>query len=131
MNQPVPEIYSDASPLTPSQRKYLDMILTWGTWGDFQSLLAKLSNIATKHNVSLTNVATRWVLQQDAVGAVIVGTRLGVSNRSEENLKVFGWELDEKDLLEINELALGSTRTKVDAVFAKLGDCGNEYRAMH
>ena len=107
------------------------MILTWGTWNEFQALLTSLSDIATKHEVSLTNVATRWVLQQNAVGAVIVGTRLGVSNRGEENLKAFGWGLNEEDILKINKLALGSAGSKVDGVFAKLGDCGNEYRAMH
>lgn len=107
------------------------MINTWGTWADFQTLLSTLSLVATKHGVSLTNVATRWVLQQTRVGAVIVGTRLGVSSRVEDNLKAFGWQLSQMDMIGINAVALGMMNEKVDAVFAKLGDCGNEYRAMH
>lgn len=107
------------------------MIRNWGTWTDFQTLLGTLSTIAQKHNVTLTNVATRWVLQQPAVGAVIVGTRLGVSLHGDENLKVFGFHLSDGDLAEINEVALGNDGEKSLAVFQALGDCGNEYRAMH
>ncbi|KAI0146473.1 NADP-dependent oxidoreductase domain-containing protein [Pestalotiopsis sp. NC0098] len=129
--QPAPEIYAEKDPLTPSQRKYFDMIRNWGTWTDFQTLLSALSTIAQKHNVTLTNVATRWVLQQPAVGAVIVGTRLGVSLHGDENLKVFGFHLSDGDLAGINEVALGKDGEKSLAVYQALGDCGNEYRAMH
>lgn len=107
------------------------MITTWGTWDEFQSLLSVLPSIAGKHGVSLTNVATRWVLQQEAVGAVIVGTRLGASSHGDENLKVFGFMLDADDMAAINAAALGPDGAKGQAMFEKLGDCGNEYRAMH
>ncbi|ROV89087.1 hypothetical protein VMCG_09859 [Cytospora schulzeri] len=134
LGQPTPEIYSEVSQLTPSQRKYFDMIETWGTWAEFQLLLSKLSSIAQKHgpDISLTNVATRWVLQQPAVGAVIVGTRLGVSSHVEDNLNVFNFKLDEEDVATINETALGGLKmARAEVVYEKLGDCGNEYRAMH
>lgn len=107
------------------------MIHNWGSWSDFQNLLKVLSAVAQKHQMSLTNVATRWVLQQPAVGAVIVGTRLGVSAHGDENLNVFKLKLDESDMKGINEVALGATGEKSVAMFQKLGDCGNEYRAMH
>lgn len=109
------------------------MLQTWGTWSEFQTLLETLSAIAKKHGpeFSLTNVATRWVLQQSAVGAVIVGTRLGVSSHAEDNLNVFKFQLDEADMIAVNSVALGEAGVKVKAVFDKLGDCGNEYRAMH
>lgn len=111
------------------------MLQNWGSWSDFQILLQTLSSIAKKHGseVSLTNVATRWVLQQPAVGAVIVGTRLGVSSHASDNLNVFQFRLDEGDMAAINEVALGNVpdRAKARAVYEKLGDCGNEYRAMH
>lgn len=116
------------SNLTPSKRKYLDAISTWGTWAEFQDLLKILSEIATAHGVSLTNVATRWVLQQPAVGAVIVGTRLGVSEHVEDNLRVFGWTLSDEDMRRINVVALGADGHKLDSVFSALGDCGAEYR---
>lgn len=114
--------------------QYFDMIETWGTWAEFQILLSKLASVAQKYGpaVSLTNVAARWVLQQPAVGAVIVGTRLGVSSHAAENLNVFGFRLDEEDMAMINGVALGGPGLdKAKAVFERLGDCGNEYRAMH
>lgn len=111
------------------------MLQNWGTWSDFQVLLETLSSISKKHgsDISLTNVATRWLLQQSAVGAVIVGTRLGVSSHASDNLNVFKFQLDEEDMAAINKVALGESpgRAKAKAVFDKLGDCGNEYRAMH
>ena len=107
------------------------MISAWGSWADFQGLLTVLSKVAAKHHVSLTNVATRWVLEQPAVGAVIVGTRLGVSSHAADNLGVFRTVLDRDDIKAINDIALGPDGEKSAALFSKLGDCGNEYRAMH
>ena len=51
------------------------MILkVWGDWTLFQELLRVLRSIGDKHGgVSIANVATRWVLDQPAVGAVIIG----------------------------------------------------------
>jgi aryl-alcohol dehydrogenase-like predicted oxidoreductase len=63
--------------MTPSQKKYLDIILSaWGTWALFQQLLVVLRRIGDSHGgVSIANVATRWVLDHDFVGAVIIGNR--------------------------------------------------------
>lgn len=93
------------------------MLQNWGTWPDFQILLETLASIAKKHGseISLTNVATRWVLQQSEVGAVIVGTRLGVSSHSSDNLNVFKFQLDEGDMTAINEVALGNVPDRVKA----------------
>ncbi|KAI1387990.1 aldo/keto reductase [Hypoxylon trugodes] len=131
LHQPAPAVYLESHQLTPSQRKYFDMIQTWGTWTTFQSLLSCLFPIADKHKVSISNIATRWVLQQPTVGAVIVGTRLGVSDHIEDNLRVFGFSLDNDDMQNINAVALGPGGEKVSALFDKLGDCGNEYRKIH
>ncbi|KAI1419627.1 putative aryl-alcohol dehydrogenase [Xylaria sp. FL1777] len=131
LNQHLPEMYSASNNFTPSQRKYLGMICDWGSWDDFQRLLYKLSVIAQKHRVTLTNVATRWVLTKPQVGAVIVGTRLGVTAHNEENLAVFDLKLDDEDIKAIDEIALGSENEKTLALFESLGDCGNEYRKMH
>lgn len=50
------------------------MIKAWGDWTLFQELLALLRSIGDRHGgVSIANVATRWVLEQPAVGAVIIG----------------------------------------------------------
>ncbi|GAW21159.1 hypothetical protein ANO14919_106760 [Xylariales sp. No.14919] len=131
LDQHSPEMYSASSHLTPSQRKYLGMIYDWGTWVDFQELLHKLSTIAEKHGVSLTNVAIRWVLQKPQVGAVIVGTRLGVTTHDEDNLAVFDFELDHDDIQAIDKISLGDENERALELFGNLGDCGNEYRKMH
>ena len=107
------------------------MINNWGSWVEFQALLEVLSSIASKHGVSITNVATRWVLDQPAVGAVIVGTRLGLSENGTENAAVFGLHCSEADMAALNAVALGPRETKSVALFQKLGDCGHEYRGMH
>lgn len=110
---------------TPSQRKYFEMILTWGDWDLFQTLLQTLKDIAVKHNVSIPNVATRWVLDFPYVGAVIVGARMGVSEHTEENLKTYGWRLDDDDQANIEKVLEKSRR---EEVFRVMGDCGSEYR---
>ncbi|TKA26809.1 hypothetical protein B0A50_04255 [Salinomyces thailandicus] len=130
IDQPAPDIYKAVEPLTPSQRKYLDIIKAWGTWEDYQHLLRGLSEIGQKYNVSLSNVAIRWVLQQPAVGAAIVGTRLGVSSHGNDNTRVSSLRLSEEDSSAINRIALGEDLTRSKALFEKLGDCGNEYRAL-
>ncbi|KAI1491167.1 aldo/keto reductase [Biscogniauxia mediterranea] len=131
LGQPEPDLYSDSTRLTPSQRKYLGVINTWGGWEEFQGLLQQLLFVATKYNVTVTNVATRWVLQQPHVGAVIVGTRLGISSHAEDNLRVFGFYLNQDDLQAIEGVALGDGGYKTRELFEKLGDCGNEYTGMH
>ncbi|PFH56970.1 hypothetical protein XA68_15690 [Ophiocordyceps unilateralis] len=126
--QSSPEPYSERLPLSTSQRNYLDMINHWGSWTDFHSLLATISRAAAVHNVSIANVAIRWVLQHDAVGAVLVGNSLGSSSHCADNLAVFGWRLSDESMMTINALALGSAGERTDALFRKLGDCGSEYR---
>ncbi|KAL3454975.1 NADP-dependent oxidoreductase domain-containing protein [Aspergillus heterothallicus] len=120
---PPPDLYSEKT--TPSQRKYYAMIRSWGGWALFQELLLVLRRIARKHGVSVSNVATRWVLDFECVGAVIVGARMGVSGRFEENLASLGWALDEADREGI-EKVLG--RSKRQEMFEGMGDCGGEYR---
>ncbi|KAF5362604.1 hypothetical protein D9758_009583 [Tetrapyrgos nigripes] len=129
LGQKSPDVYSESAALTPSQRKYFDMILTWGTWPKFQELLATLRSIADKHStprqaLTLTNVATRWVLDRPEVASVIVGTRLGVSSNVQENLNVFGLRLDEDDRNRLDSFALGDSARRV---WEMVGDCGAEY----
>lgn len=51
------------------------MILkAWGTWALFQELLRVLREIGNRHGkLSISNLATRWVLDHPVVGAVIIG----------------------------------------------------------
>ena len=123
LGKPEPQLFGPDT--TPSQRKYFEMIQTWGDWDLFQTLLQTLKAIATKHNVSISNVATRWVLDFPYVGAVIIGARMGVSEHTEENLKTYGWKLDEEDQKRIEEIL---ERSRREEVFNVMGDCGSEYR---
>ena len=103
-----------------SRSKYKRFIDAAGGWSAFQALLAAADRAARKHDASISNVATRWVLDHDAVAAAIIGARLGESEHRADNLKVFEIALDDTD------------RAALDAAFAGTtpipGDCGDEYR---
>jgi enamine deaminase RidA (YjgF/YER057c/UK114 family) len=103
-----------------STMKYLRFVNAAGGWPVLQSLLDCLSAIAKKYNVSMANIATRWVLEQPAVAAVIVGARLGEREHRADNLQVFDFALDSEDLETIDQ-ALASAKPIP-------GDCGDEYR---
>ncbi len=72
-----------------SKMKYRRFIAAMGGWGVFQRLMRELQAIATRHGGSVSNVATRGVLQHPAVGAVIVGARLTESEHRADNLRLF------------------------------------------
>jgi aryl-alcohol dehydrogenase-like predicted oxidoreductase len=108
---------------TASLNKYKQMIDAWGGWGLFQKLLHTLKGIANKHNVSLANVATRYILDKPAVAGVIVGVRLGLSDHHADNARVFALQLDASDLEQIDNILSQS-----NDLYAIIGDCGDEYR---
>ena len=68
-----------------SRSKYKRFIDAAGGWGPFQGILAAAGEVARKHGVSISNVATRWVLEQPAVAAVIVGARITESEHRADN----------------------------------------------
>jgi aryl-alcohol dehydrogenase-like predicted oxidoreductase len=76
--------------------KYRLVIDELGGWDRFQALLAALAGIASRHGVSIANVAVRWTLQRDGVGAAIVGAFDAA--HLDDNLRVFDFELDGEDL---------------------------------
>jgi aryl-alcohol dehydrogenase-like predicted oxidoreductase len=92
------EKYLGARPpadLNRSLAKYRLIIEEAGGWERYQDLLQVLSDIAHKHSVSLALVAARWVLDQPAVGAIILGT--GTRSRAVGNLALAKLELDAQD----------------------------------
>lgn len=103
-----------------SKMKYKRFIDTVGGWQAFQRLLVCLEAIAGKHGVTISNVATRWMLDQPAVAAVIIGARLTQSEHRASNAAVFGFALDDADRTAIEEVT--------QAMDAVPGDCGDEYR---
>jgi len=82
--------------------KYKLIIDEFGGWVAFQQLLHALKSIADRHGVQLSAVAIRWVLDQPAVAAAIVGARYG--NRIGDMLQVFRLQLDAEDYALINPL---------------------------
>lgn len=108
---------------TLSLQKYKNMIDIWGGWQLFQKLLEVLNQIAMKHKSSLSNVATRFILDKPSVAGTIIGTRLGISEHRIDNLKVFELKLDKEDQDKINEII-----SKSNDLFEVIGDCGDEYR---
>ncbi|ESK92974.1 aldo keto reductase [Moniliophthora roreri MCA 2997] len=125
LNKPVPDLYSGQ--LTPSQRKYLDMILNaWGNWELFQALLRVLRNIGDRRGgLSIANVATRWVLDHPFVGAVIVGARLGLAEHTQDNSRVYSFSLSARDNQDIEAVL---DRSNGRRMITSIGDCGAEYR---
>lgn len=103
-----------------SKMKYHRFIRTAGGWDAFQTVLVAAATVAKKHGVSISNVATRWVLEQSRVAGVIIGARLGEANHSADNLKLFDFALDEED-----RATLGRA---FEATAPIPGDCGDEYR---
>lgn len=103
-----------------SKMKYHRFIRAAGGWAGFQTVLAAAAQVARKHGVSVSNVATRWVLEQRRVAAVIIGARLGERFHAADNLRLFGFALDDED------------HARLRAAFAATcpipGDCGDEYR---
>ena len=103
-----------------SKSKYKRFVDAVGGWAALQRVLAAARTIAVKHGVSVANVATRWVLEQEAVGAVIIGARLGEREHRGDNLAVFGFALDDADTARLAEAQ--SELREIP------GDCGDEYR---
>jgi aryl-alcohol dehydrogenase-like predicted oxidoreductase len=108
---------------TASFQKYYNMINAWGGWELFQELLQILLQISKKHDCSIANVATSFILEKPTVAGVIIGVRLGISEHRDDNSKVFDVKLDSEDYSMIH-----SVTQKSKDLFDVIGDCGDEYR---
>ena len=94
--------------------KYRLIIDEFGSWERFQDLLRALKAVGDRHGVSLSAVATRWVLDQPQVAAGIVGARY--ARHLPKTLEVFDLTLDEAD------------RAAIDAVISQAnGPNGDVY----
>lgn len=117
LNQPEPKT-DDLK--TWSQMKYKRYIDEAGGWVPFQNLLTALKQTADEHKVSMANVASRFILEQPAVGAVIIGARLGESEHIRNNQALLNFELSTEDGQAI--------KSAIDDLTPIPGDCGDEYR---
>lgn len=116
LDTPEPDALSDWS-----KSKYKRFIDETGGWTLFQSLLQTVKKIADRYRVGISQIAARWVLEQPATGAVIIGARLGENDHSAETRRLFDIPITARDLAEITQAA--------DALKPLPGDCGDEYRA--
>lgn len=105
---------------TWSEMKYMRFIEATGGWSRLQFLLAVLGQIAQRHSTTIANVASRFVLDQPRVAAVIIGSRLESSSHLEDTPGLFKLQLTQKDHLEI--------RKALERLEPIPGDCGDEYR---
>ena len=109
---------------TASLHKYKQMIDAWGGWELFQTLLSTLGEIAQKHDVSISNVAVRAILDRPTVAGVIIGVRLGVTEHRAVNARVFDFALDPEDYARID-----AVQSQSRDLYSQIGDCGDEYRS--
>lgn len=105
---------------TWSQMKYKRFIDAAGGWEPYQNLLQTVKKVADKNNASIANIASRYILEGDAVASVIVGARLGESEHIEDNRKMLDITLDSNDINAIRKAQHQLTLIP--------GDCGDEYR---
>ena len=91
----------------------------WGGRNLFQKLLSKLNNIAQKYNVSIANVATRYMLDKAAVAGVIIDVKLGIADLKNSNAQVFSFSLGK-----INYDDIEFEMYKVQIFCETVGDCG-------
>lgn len=117
LGKPEPNAHSLA---TWSEMKYKRFIDAAGGWAPFQHLLRELKRVAEKHQTGIAAIASRYVLENECVGAVIVGARLGENAHIDEHRQLLEIELDAED------------RASLEAAQQQLrpipGDCGDEYR---
>ena len=103
-----------------SKMKYQRFINAVGGWSVFQTILQALADIGSRHKVSVSNVATRWVMEQAAVAGVIVGARLTESQHRDANKVLLNSKLTDEDHQQIRQCCA--------QLIPIAGDCGTEYR---
>jgi aryl-alcohol dehydrogenase-like predicted oxidoreductase/enamine deaminase RidA (YjgF/YER057c/UK114 family) len=105
---------------TWSQMKYGRFVQATGGWDRFQGLLGIIKSVADRRETSMANVACRYILDDPAVGGIIIGARLGENDHRDDNLALFSLSFSDHD------------RAEIDAAVEELddvpGDCGDEYR---
>lgn len=105
---------------TWSEMKYKRFIDVAGGWPVFQNLLRELRRVADKHQTDIAAIASRLVLENRCVGAVIVGARLGENAHIAAHSQLLEIDLDADDLA-----CIEAAQEKLHPI---PGDCGDEYR---
>ncbi len=95
----------DFEPETRSHVKYLQIIEDSMGWDGYQKLLLFLKDIADRHQVSISNVAVKYILDQPGVGAVMIGCRN--SKHVEDNARLNEFDLTDGEIAAIREYISG------------------------
>jgi aryl-alcohol dehydrogenase-like predicted oxidoreductase len=98
---------------TSSLRKYASVVGNVGGYSWYQSLLKCLRAVADKHNTSIANVASKWVLESPVVPAVILGARN--ATHIPDHLALFDFSLDDADRDSIARVLAGGEQPTQDA----------------
>lgn len=105
---------------TWSHMKYGRFIRAAGGWDAYQRVLSTAARIAARHRMSIANVASRFILEQPGVAAVIIGARLGESQHIDDTRRLFAFALTAEDREEL--------QAAIETLQPIPGDCGDEYR---
>jgi aryl-alcohol dehydrogenase-like predicted oxidoreductase/enamine deaminase RidA (YjgF/YER057c/UK114 family) len=105
---------------TWSLMKYGRFMQAAGGWAALQRVIGVSYRIAQKHQVSIANVACRYILDFPAVAGVIIGARLGERVHLDDNARLAGLRFDDEDRSALREVLASLTPIR--------GDCGDEYR---
>ena len=98
---------------TASKGKYASVLRRAGGWEWLQTLLKTLRSIGDAHGgQNVSNVAARWVLQQPAVGSVILGARNAA--HVDDHRRLFSFELTAEELGRIEEVLAAGGQSKGD-----------------
>jgi len=105
---------------TWSEMKYKRFIDQSGGWAKFQKLLQVLDEVAQSNSLDIANIASLYILEHEAVGAVIIGARPSQSEHIQSNLRIIENTLSDNDKVKI--------RIALQNLYPIAGDCGDEYR---
>jgi len=103
-----------------SLMKYKRFIDSAGGWDKFQNVLETLNKVSEETDRSISTIASKYQLSQKAVGAVIIGARLGENAHIADATSLFTFELSKDQRKRI--------KSSLDLLDPIPGDCGDEYR---
>ena len=99
---------------TSSLRKYSSVLAEVGGFEWYQSLLRTLRAVGDKHGgASISNVASKWVLDSPVVPAIIIGARN--ASHIDDHRALFDFDLDDSDRRDIESVLEKGYQAKEDA----------------
>jgi len=70
-------------------------IFTPGGLADRYPVIKRLQDVASRYEMTPTQVAIRWILENPAISCVITGVK--TAEQIEENVGALGWQLSQRD----------------------------------